>query len=468
MKAENYDILIAGASTTGAWFAREMAKRGFNVLVIEKEKADDISRDYDIFHMEKYEMQKFGIEIPKEDDKNFGFMFSSNGIKSPYGGYLKRNEDDSPTIGMHKHGLIMAMNEKAKAAGATIVYGASFTDFIYDENGKIIGAKYKKGKTEKEVYCKLVADCTGIPSAARRMLPDTSFVENRLLTPKEIFYVVLYYVKYKDEKIDPLKLHASFLNYKVWSAPCGDDHGAILGVGGNFSYEYAEEIYKDFRKNVPWPEHTVEKVEKGMTPYYRSLFSFVDDGFIAMGDAAQLTKPNNGEGCTSSLYQARIAVDVISKLLSENKELTKENMWSINKKYMDVQGAGFDSMRPLLIGIVGCTYNEAEYLFKTDTIFSQKILGGGGSGELSLSAKDIVSMVKNLAVGVATKKIRPSYIKDVVNGLIQSAKVTSLYAEYPETPAGFPEWKAKAEALWNEIGTMGDTCDKVILEKLGI
>ena len=36
MKTETYDILIAGASTTGAWFAREMAKRGHKVLVIEK------------------------------------------------------------------------------------------------------------------------------------------------------------------------------------------------------------------------------------------------------------------------------------------------------------------------------------------------------------------------------------------------------------------------------------------------
>ncbi len=467
MKKETYDILIAGASTTGAWFAREMAKRGHKVLVIEKEKANDVSRDYDIFHMEKYEMQKFGIEIPAEDDENYGFMFSSNGVKSPYGNYLKRNEGKNPVIGMHKHGLIMQMNEKAKEAGAKIVYGAAFTDFIYDENGKIVGAKYKTARGEKEVECKLVADCTGIPSAARRMLPNTSVVENTLLNNKQIFYVVLYYVKYKDEKVDPLKLHASFLNYKVWSAPCGDDHGAILGVGGNISYEYAEEIYKDFVKNVPWPEHTVYRVEKGMTPYYRSIYSFVDDGFIAMGDTAQLTKPLNGEGCTSSLYQARIAVDVISKLLNEGKELSKENMWTINKQYMQVQGKGFDSLRPILIGAVNCTYDEAEYLFKTDTIFNQKIIGGGGEN-MNLDGKDIAHMLKYLTLGIVTKKVRPIYIKKLVRGLIQSVKLGAIYDEYPSTPDGFAEWKAKAEALWNEIGTMGDTCDKAVIERLGL
>ena len=298
------------------------------------------------------------------------------------------------------------------------------------------------------------------------MLPDTSVVENKVLEPKNIFYVVLYYIKYKDPSVDPMKLHTFFLNYKAWSAPSGDPNGAILGIGGNHCYEYAEEIFKDFRKNVPWPEYTVEKIEKGMTPYYRSLYSFVDDNFIAMGDTAQLTKPTCGEGCSSSLYQARIAVDVISRLLNQGKELTKENMWSINKKYMQVQGKDFDALRPLLMGVVGCTYDEAEYMFKTDTLFSQKILGGGGN-DLDITALDVANILKNLTFGVATGKLRGAYIKDIIKSLTQFIKVAALYDAYPETPATFEEWKKKADALWSEIGSMGDTCDKTILSKLG-
>ena len=71
---------------------------------------------------------------------------------------------------------------------------------------------------------------------------------------------------------------------------------------------------EQYSKNVKYPDYEVKKVEKGMTPYHRSVYSFVDDGFIAMGDAACLTKPTCGEGCTSSLVQGEIAVDVISKL----------------------------------------------------------------------------------------------------------------------------------------------------------
>ena len=462
---KKYDILVAGASTTGAWFAKKMAEQGHSVLVIEKQKPDNVSREYDIFHMGKLEMERFGLDIPKEGDEDYGFVFTSGRSYSPYGNYSKYGKET--VIGMHKHEFIMKMNRQAQAAGAEIIYGAAFSDFITDENGKRIGAKYITDEGEQQVEAKLVADCTGIPSAARRKLPDNAYVENFALKPEDIFYVVLYYAKYTDEKINPLDHHGFFMQYKSWSAPSGDDHGAILGVGANHAYEYAEEIFnRDWKKNVAWPKYTVDKVEKGMTPYHRTLYSFVEDGFIAMGDTAFLTKPTCGEGCTSSLYQAEIAVEVISKLLKEDKPLTKENMWSINKRYIKVQGKDFDSLRPLLIGIVNFSYDEAEYLFKNDVIFSQKILGGMGQ-ELELSPKDIAKIVGGILAGVATGKLKMANVKKTLTGLMQSGEVGKLYDEYPDSPAGYFTWKAKADALWAKIGKMADTCDPEILRKIG-
>lgn len=461
---QKYDVLVCGGSTTGSWFAKKMAEKGHSVLVIEKQKMENVSREYDIFHMEKQEMDRFGLTIPKEGEVEFGFSFYSGAAKSPYGNHKKTGK--RLVIGMHKHEYILKMNREAEAAGAKIIYGAPFCDFLYDENGKRIGAKYTKDGETVEVEAALVADCTGIPSVARVKLPDNAYVENFRLTPKDIFYVVLYYALY-DESVDARDLDAFFLNYKAWSAPSGDEHGAILGIGGSYSYDYAEEIYKDFRKNVPWPKYTVAKTEKGMTPYHRGLYSFVEDGFIAMGDTACLTKPTCGEGCTSSLYQAEIAVDIISGLLKEGKALTKENMWPINKKYIQVQGKDFDSLRPLLIGLVQSTYDEAEYLFKNDVIFSQKILGGMGN-DLNFTPAELAKMVGVLLGGVATGKLRASFLSKIVKALMQNIEVAKLYDEYPETADGYFGWKAKADALWEKIGTVADTCDPAILKKLGI
>ena len=413
---EQFDILIAGASTTGSWFARRMAEKGFRVLMIEKEEQNDVNRNYDIIHFGKADMEKFGMEIPATTDKDWGFTFASSVILSPYGNFPKIGQP-APVVGVHKHDYIMRMNRYAEEAGVKIIYGAAFNDFIYDENKRIIGASYNTKNGTQEALARIVADCTGIPSAARTKLPDTSVVENYKLTNKDIFYVVLYYVEYEDKNVKPRALDAFCMQYKAWSAPSGNDHGAILGIGAGYGYDYAEEIFKDYIKNIKRPAFKVEKVEKGMTPYHRTLYSCVDDGFIAMGDAAFLTKPTCGEGVTSSMVQAEIAVDVISDLLKKDDYLTKEALWPINCRYMKAQGKDFDALRPMLFGVISADYDEAEYLFANDCIFSTKILGGMGE-ELNLTAGDIAKMLAVIGKGVATKKLRTETVGKIVKGLL--------------------------------------------------
>ena len=462
---KKYDVFVVGASTTGCWFAHKMAEQGFKVLVIEKNLPDYVSREYDVFHMGKADMERFDLIIPEEGSPLREFSFAHSTMVSPFGNYPKACAE-APVIGLHKHDYIMMMADRAKLAGAEIIYGASFTDFIY-ENGKIVGAKYKTEDGECEAYARIVADCSGIPAVARTKLPDTSVVGNFKLTNKDILYVVLYYAEYLKNDFNPRELDGFFMQYKSWSAPSDNPNGAIFGIGAFYGYAYAEEIFKeDFMKNVSFPEYKVERVEKGMTPYHISAYSLVDDGFIALGDAACHTKPTCGEGCTSSLVAGEIAVEVISNLLKSDKYLTKERMWSINKRYMNAQGKDFDSMRPLLMGIISMDYDEAEYLFKNDVMFSEKILGGMGTG-LELGLDDITDIVKGIVNGVAKKDLKPSTIAKLVRGLLYSTKVGELYDNYPAHYEDFSEWKEKADKLWEEIGPVADTCDPAILKKLG-
>lgn len=465
---KEYDILVVGASTTGCWFARQMAAQGFSVLVIEKEAPENVSRAYDIFHMTQGEMEQCDLDIPDDNSPLKAFSFFGSPMWSPYGNHPKGAISSTPTIGLHKHDYIMFMADKAKENGAEFIYGASFVDFIFDKNRKIAGAKLETADGEQCVYTKLVADCSGIPSAARTKLPASSIVGNFKLTNKDLLYVVLYYVEYKDKSFNPREADGFFLQYKSWSAPSGNPNGAILGIGAALSYSYAEYIFENhFTKNVLFPEYTVEKIEKGVTPYHRSVYSFIDNGFIAMGDAACLTKPTCGEGCTSSLVQGKIAVEVISDLLKNGKPLTKENMWSINTRYMKQQGKDFDSLRPLLMGVIAPDYDEAEYMFANEVIFCQKILGNVDGG-FELNAKDIAAIVKNVCVGVIKKKIKPSSIAKIVRGLKESAMIGAHYDKYPENPADFPMWRAKADELWSKCQTVAGTCDKEIIKKLNL
>ena len=463
---KKYDVLVVGASTTGCWFAYQMAKNGFKVLVIEKQLPENVSREYDVFHMGENDMKLFDLEIPEEGNPLREFRFSHSTMVSPYGKHPKACAE-APVIGMHKHDYIMSMADRAKNAGAEIIYGASFADFIY-EDGKIAGATYTTVDGNCDAFSRIVADCSGIPAVARTKLPDTSVVGNFKLTNKDILYVVLYYAEYLKNDFNPRDLDGFFMQYKSWSAPSDNPNGAILGIGAFYSYSYAEEIFKeDFMKNVNFPEYEVNHIEKGMTPYHTSVYSLVDDGFIALGDAACHTKPTCGEGCTSSLVAGQIAVEVISNLLKSDKYLTKERMWSINKRYMNAQGKDFDSMRPILKAVISMDYDEAEYLFENDIVFSEKILGGIDSG-LNLSGKDISYIITGIAKGVAKGKIKPATISGLLKGLSYGDKVAKLYDKYPDHYEQFPEWKEKADKLWAEIGPVADTCNPEILKKLGL
>ncbi len=460
------DIAIIGGSTTGSWFARQMAQRGHKVLLLEKEERDNVSRQYDIVHMGKSEMEQFGLHIPREGDSDFGFYFNGSPAYSPYGNYPKMSDNPEMIIGLHKHEYIVKMQDSAANAGAEVLTGAAFTGFIRDKGGKIAGVKYKDASGEHEVLCKIAADCSGIPSVARTMLPDTSTVENFKLTNKDLFHVVLYYILYSDKAVNPGDYHGFFLNYKSWSAPCGNEHGAILGIGGSYGYDYAEAIFEDFKKNYKLPDYTVEKIERWVTPYHRAIYSFVDDGFIAMGDAACLTKPNNGEGCTSSLVQGAIAVETIDRLLKANQPLSKENLWTINKQYVEKQGTSFESLRPMLMGFVAPDYDEAEYLFSKDLLYCKKILASDGQ-DMDLTTRDILKMVGGVVKAVAAGKIKIATVKKLAVGIANGSKVTALYKNYPSSPRGYPEWKVEADKLWKKAGSVCDTCNKQLLKKLG-
>ncbi|MBQ7121363.1 MAG: NAD(P)/FAD-dependent oxidoreductase [Clostridia bacterium] len=448
---KNYDIVIVGASTAGSYFARRMAEKGFYVLAIDKSSREKISPEYDVFHMEKKDMEKYDLPKVKEGDGICEFIFSKQDMMSAYSNYPKA----APTevVGMHKHDYIVLMNDWAAEAGAEIIYEAAFDSLIYDENGKINGVTYEKDGEKVTVSCRLVADCSGIPAVVRRSLPDGYGIEKFELTSDDILYVVLRYVDFTEKKGRWLQSQF-WLAYKSWLAPsAGSD--AILGIGACFGFDYVEKCFKQFEKNARLPGYTVKKIEKGRTPYHRAPYSFVSDGFIAMGDAACLTKPNCGEGCTASLVLEQIAVDVASKAMENGAYPTREALWSINKLYNNTQGKEFASLMALLTGVVRHSPKANEFLFKHDVIFSEKILGGMGR-ELELSVGDMLKIVLFVLIGILSLNIKISEIRSILSGLINSGKLTEHYEKFPETPDGFEQWVNEAEILWKKAGKLSD------------
>lgn len=440
---KKYDVVIAGGATTGSYFARRMAEKGARVLVLDKKSEKEIGAKYDIFHIAKADFKRFNLPMP-EKDADYAFEFSGSSAYSSFGRHPK--EIPGTIIGMHMHDYTLRLNRWAKEAGAEYLYEAEFKDFLY-RDGKICGVRYMHNGKEEQAESRLVADCSGIPSAARTKLPDNYGVENFQISPADMFYVTLRYCRYLNPE-NTLN-HRSWPFYKTWEAPEADPEGFILGVGANFSFDCGEKIFSEFEGAVKLPAYRVKYTERGTTPYRRPPYSFVADGFIVMGDAACLTKPSSGEGVTSSMVQADIAIEEVSRLLSEPGYLSGDKMWGINKRYIEAQGKAFASQLATLLGAVATNAVENDFLFKQDIIFTKESFQSMGCGKpLVFSAGELLSIAAKMAGGVVSGKLRIKTIKALLAAMKKGDMVMRLYSEFPEDPEGFGNWVKRAEALW--------------------
>ncbi len=448
-----YDAIVVGAATTGSYFAHELAARGHRVLLIDKADEAHIGTKYDIYHVSKRDLDRFGLPLPVKGE-DWAFEFEEGENRSALDRYPKRSREH--IVGMHMHPHVLRLNRWAAEAGAELVYGASFQAPEYDESGKIRGVRYEKDGQIVSVRAKLVADCSGIPSVVRTALPEGYGVETFPIGPEDMFYVNLRYVRFHDPK-DYIRGQCSWAYYKTWRAPQPDPAGAILGVGANFSHEYADRIYGYFAKAVKLPEHTVERIERGVTPYRRPPYSMVADGFIAMGDAACLTKPTCGEGVASSLVQAEIAVEVIDPLLKEGRPLSRADLWPVNKRYIDAQGREFAYQLAVVSEAAATSPAENDFLFRNDIVFNEKTLQAMAEGrELKLGPGEIARIGGCMALGVVTGKVRLRTIRRLLKALSDGGRISAVYADYPASPEGFGPWARRADRAWASCGSMAE------------
>lgn len=441
---EQYDVLIVGAATSGAYFAHEMAKRGYRVKVIEKQSYEDFGRKYDIFHISKADFERFSLPEAVPGDGAWAFEFHDLCTSSPTNRYPKRAKGH--IVGLHMHEYIVKMNRWAEAAGAEFEYGTSFVDFLW-ENGKIAGAWCSNREGEKEIRAKVVVDCSGISSVARRKLPDGYGVENFPITPEDMFYVILWYVKLLNEK-DYLTGSNGWPFYKSWIAPQADPTGAILGVGAVGSYAHGESVFEDLKGTFPLPEHEVTRREQGCTPYCRSPYSLVADNFLAAGDSACLTKPDCGEGVTSSMVMMEIAAPVLDDALRKG-DTSRKMLWPINAAYNRGQGAEFAAVRALFIKAVRATKEEFDFIFEYSLVFKDEndpLVKEGGA--------ETARIIKRMLLGFLTGRISGKTLLELIRGMTLSERLRKHYLSFPETQEGFAQWTETAEEIWGKVGKM--------------
>ena len=448
-----FDIVIIGAATTGAYFGKLMAEKGFSTLVIDSIEEKDIGTRLSCIHLDRKYFEESEIPAPMLGDNDYLTSYEYNMNESAYGHYpIKTNY---PYIVMRLDKFSKRLRDWARKVDCNFDFETKFIEFIFDARKKICGIRVEKEGTIEEIYCKLVVDCTGIAGYARCKLPDWYGIENTPLNPEDILFANVEYFRLKRPERDKLSYSTIYPYYKVWFGPVGEDDTAQFGACGFGSYDNAIASGEEFKKTVYLPPHDVDKIEQGMMPYRYSLYSFVADGFLCLGDSAAISKPYSGEGITATWNLCKIAAIYVANAMKDGKYPTREALWPINTKYSRGQGADFAELLALTKGALNCSKDENELEFKYGFGYEEGILSSMSINFANkLTPIQKITQFWKIVVILYFNRLTSKTIKDSFKGYVIGKKAKKLYKKYPKKPKHFDKWCAKANKLWAKYKTI--------------
>jgi digeranylgeranylglycerophospholipid reductase len=317
---DRYDVAVAGAGPAGAQCARDLAARGYDVVVLETEAEADFPRQSNKSTAGTFPSMMSAFGIP--DDVVMSYT-DTVVLESPNDYYESYQPGAVLEFAEFKRFLV----EDGREKGAEYRFDARVSRPALDDDGVIEGVRYAGDET---VYADVVVDATGpaAPIASALDVVDLERENQAIGIEYELEGVDLDHPDYADlDRAMMLRLdHEIAPGGYSWVFATGPDTAkvGVCYIQNDRHQETAKagqtidgylEGWLDRDPRFADAERLEGKVHRGSAHIQRPG-AMHTDGFLAIGDTVPTIDPLWGEGIHKGMKSARAAAKTIDRCLT--------------------------------------------------------------------------------------------------------------------------------------------------------
>ncbi len=327
-----YDVVVVGSGIAGPIIARNVAKAGFSVLLIDKKWAigtpKQCAEGISIKVFDKYDIPYDKRFINRE-------IYGAK-LYSPSGYELELRYKEVSGVILERKVFDKMLAYYAAKAGADVLARTEALDAIR-KDGKIAGIKAKHEDEPVEIYADIIVAADGVESTIARKAGINTYAPPHEFDSSYEYEMLI-------EGFDPDLIHLWFGNEVaprgyVWVFPKDEDR-ANVGIGIASDHPETAKYYLDkWLKENNIPMRKILEVNVGVVPVGGFVKELVKDNVLVVGDAARQVNPMHGGGMAEAMEAGTIASKWIVKALEEEnlsllQNYTKE-WWETDGKRLE-------------------------------------------------------------------------------------------------------------------------------------
>ena len=376
---QEYDVIVVGGSVAGLRSAEQLAKKGLNVLCLDKKQEIGVPKQcgegLSLNHLRRLHIKPQSCWAVQKIKG--AALYAPNGKKVEI--------DFGKTMGfvIERKMFEKYLAKKASKAGATIKVRSNVTDVKRIKDG----VEVKVSDLFAETYnAKMVFACDGPQSSTANMLGLPIKIK-----PEDLDSGIQYEMT-NIEFEQPELIHLWFGNNiaprgYVWVFPKGKDHANVgIGIGAHIKGSAKAYLDKWIEKMPGIKKGSIIEVNSGVIPVGGLLEKMTSDNLIVVGDAAHQVNPIHGGGMGLAMEAADIGASVAAKAFEKN-DFSDNVLDEYNKIWWEKYGKRL--MRILQIRYMMESLSDKDFNAIAESFTGEEIMLLQ-SGELAKSKKLIV------------------------------------------------------------------------------